>query len=303
MEFAFNPEEDEPGLRLDVFLTAKLEDYSRSAVKRLIDANCVTVSGKTAKANYKIAPGDIVEMTEAPSPEDDIAAEDIPLDILFEDNDIIVINKPQGMVVHPAAGNYSKTLVNALLFHCGSLSALNGDLRPGIVHRIDKDTSGVLVAAKNDVSHRKLAEQFAGHSAVRRYICAARGILKEDSGTIDKPIGRSQTDRKKMAVNYKNGKRAVTHYKVLERFQRYTLTEARLETGRTHQIRVHLSSIFHPLAGDIVYGGNYPPAEKGLNGQVLHAFMLGFNHPATGNYMEFATGLPGYFQDFLNSIK
>lgn len=309
-EFNLIPEEHEAGDRLDIFLTSRLEDYSRSAVKRVIDAGLVTVNGKQLKSNYKLRLGDNVRM-EAPVPvEADILPEDIPLNILYEDESIIVINKEQGMVVHPAAGNYNNTLVNALMFHCrGKLSGINGQMRPGIVHRIDKDTSGILVAAKNDVSHRLLAEQFHEHSINRKYIAVARGCVTDDYGTIDKPIGRSPVDRKKMAVNFKNGKRAVTHYRVIERYRKYTLLEASLETGRTHQIRVHLSSISHPLAGDTVYGpdpsaGPLGPDKKPLlNGQALHARLLGFIHPSTNEYMEFNAEPPEYFNRLLDTIK
>jgi len=230
----------------------------------------------------------------------DVQAQDIPLDILYEDEDIIVINKPQGMVVHPAAGNYNSTLVNALLHHCRDLSGINGEMRPGIVHRIDKDTSGVLVVAKNDHSHVNLAQQIKDKTAVRKYIALVEGDIKEDAGTIDAPIGRHPVYRKKMAV-VPGGRRAVTHFKVLERFGRYTLIEARLETGRTHQIRVHMAYIGHPVVGDPVYG--YKRQSFNLNGQLLHAQCLGFKHPRTGRYMEFCAPLPDYFTDVICKLR
>jgi len=296
----FTPSDGETGLRLDIFLVSRLSDYSRSMVQRAICLGQVMVGGKIAKANYKLRPRDLIEFNAPPPAQTALLPKDIPLDILYEDSAIIVINKPQGMVVHPGAGNREKTLVNALLFHCGGhLSGVNDESRPGIVHRIDKDTSGILVAAKNDTAHRRLAEQFHEHSVKRRYIAVVRGIIENDKGTLDAPIGRSPNNRIKMAVNHKNGKRAVTHYTVLERLKRHTLLEAALETGRTHQIRVHLSAISHPLAGDYIYGGAFYRGEPPLNGQALHAGLLGFVHPDSGVYMEYTAPPPEYFTQLL----
>ena len=239
------------------------------------------------------------EVPEAVEPE--IVAEDIPLDIVYEDHDVILVNKPKGMVVHPAAGHYSGTLVNALMFHCkDDLSGINGVLRPGIVHRIDMDTTGVLIACKNDLAHNSIAEQLKEHSITRRYQAIVHGVLKQDEGTVDAPIGRHPQDRKKMCINQQNGKHAVTHYKVLKRFDKFTHIECRLETGRTHQIRVHMASLGHPLLGDAVYGPAKSPHK--LQGQTLHAGILGFVHPRTGEYMEYSAPLPEYFERLLNIL-
>lgn len=295
-----NPED--AGKRLDVWLTAALGEFSRSYVEMLIEQGNVTVGGKTVKTGYKIKAGDSVH-AKIPAPKTlEVVAEEIPLDILHEDEDIIVINKPRGMVVHPAAGNYSGTLVNALLKHCsGSLSDINGVIRPGIVHRIDKDTSGVLVIAKNNNAHSILSQKLKEHDINRVYIAAAEGIVPADRGKIDAPIGRHPVDRKKMAVNLKNGRRAVTHFSVLERFRSATLLELKLETGRTHQIRVHMSYIGHPLVGDTVYGKK--KQKYGFEGQALHAAMLGFEHPRTGEYVEFSAEPPQEFRELVERLR
>lgn len=300
--FTAAPEEDEIGKRIDVYIAEYKEELSRSRVQKLIENGLVTVNGKNVKSNYKLRKGDILEV-EIPDPEPlEIEAENIPLDIIYEDKDVVIVNKPQGMVVHPAPGHYSGTLVNALMYHCkDDLSGINGQMRPGIVHRIDKDTSGVLMIAKSDAAHNSLAQQLAVHSITRKYYAVVCGNIKEDSGTVDKPIGRSPKDRKKMAV-VQGGRIAVTHYKVLERFGgKYTLIEAQLETGRTHQIRVHMASLGHPLLGDTVYGSEKQPFK--LQGQVLHAKVLGFNHPSDGRYVEFESPLPEYFEKLLTKLR
>ncbi len=300
--FTAAPEEDEIGKRIDVYISSFRDDLSRSQVQKLIENGKITINGKETKNNYKLRKNDIIEI-EIPDPEPlDIVPEDIPLDICYEDKDIIIINKPQGMVVHPAPGHYSGTIVNAIMYHCGDdLSGINGCMRPGIVHRIDKDTSGIIVIAKSDSAHKSLAEQLACHSITRKYYAIVTGNLKEDTGTIDKPVGRNPKDRKKMAV-VEGGRRAVTHYKVLERFGgKYTLIEAQLETGRTHQIRVHLASIGHPLLGDTVYGSEKQPFK--LQGQVLHAKVLGFIHPSTGEYVEFESPLPEYYEKLILKLR
>ncbi len=288
--------------RIDHYLNEELEDISRSALQKLIEKGNITVNGKSVNKNYKLRQGDIIEV-EMPEPEGiNIEAEKISLDILYEDDDLIVVNKPQNMVVHPAPGHYSGTLVNALMYHCGSnLSGINGVLRPGIVHRIDKDTSGILVIAKSDIAHKGLSEQLAKHSMTRIYNAIVYNGFDEDEGTVNTLIGRSQNDRKKMAVLKSGGRNAVTHYKVIERMGKFTLVELRLETGRTHQIRVHMAYIGHPLLGDPVYG----PKKQvfNLQGQVLHARVLGFVHPRTGEYMEFKTELPEYFKKLIDVIQ
>ncbi len=298
----FTIETDDVNKRVDVFLNEEMEDISRSALQKNIEKGNITVNGEKISKNYKLRIGDIVE-AELPPPENiDIVPEDIPLDIMYEDDDLIVINKPQNMVVHPAPGHYTGTLVNALMFRCGdNLSGINGVLRPGIVHRIDKDTSGVLVIAKSDLAHKGLSEQLAEHSMKRVYNAIVYNSFSEESGTVDRNIDRSKNDRKKMAVVMQGGRNAVTHYKVIEKLGKYTWVELQLETGRTHQIRVHMSYIGHPLLGDPVYGPKKCPFN--LNGQVLHAKVLGFIHPRTGEYMEFNSELPDYFSSLIERLK
>mgnify|MGYP001622880116 FL=1 len=294
--------EDGNAERIDRYLAERCPDFSRSYLQKLLKEQAVSVNGKAVKANYKVQSRDriILEIPEAEKA--DILPEDIPLDILYEDDYLLVVNKPKGMVVHPSAGHMEGTLVNAVMAHCGDhLSGINGVLRPGIVHRIDKDTTGALLVCKDDAVHRDLAEQLKEHSIKRRYRAVVWGNLKEDQGTVEGPIGRHPIDRKKMAVNYKNGKDAVTHYQVLERFGQYTYIECRLETGRTHQIRVHMASIGHPLLGDSVYGPSKNPWK--LQGQTLHAMVLGFRHPVTGEYMEFTAPLPEYFLELLDKLR
>ena len=288
--------------RLDKFLSAMLPDQSRSYLQKIIKDGNVLVNGEPKKSSYRLEDGDEVtaDLPELKSP--DIEPENIPLDILYEDDSLLMVNKPKGMVVHPSAGHYTGTLVNAVLWHCqGQLSGINGVSRPGIVHRIDKDTTGVLVVCKNDAAHNAVAAQLKEHSITRKYRAIVHGVIKEDEGTVDAPIGRHPTERKKMASGVKNGKRAVTHYRVLERFQGYTYVECQLETGRTHQIRVHMASIHHPLLGDTVYG----PAKDShhLEGQTLHAMVLGLIHPVTGEYLEVEAPLPEYFENLLKKFR
>ena len=287
-------------VRIDVF-TAKTADITRSRAAGLIAGGNVLINGSTTAKNAKVKEGDRVEIT-MPDPEVyDITPENIPLDIVFEDSDLLVVNKPKGMVVHPAAGNYSGTLVNALMYHCGdSLSGINGIMRPGIVHRIDKNTSGLLMVAKNDFAHNKLAEQIKEHSFTREYEAVVYGSLKNDGGIIDAPIGRHPIKRKQMAVVFENSKNAVTHYEVIKRLDGFTHIKLRLETGRTHQIRVHMAYIGHPVAGDEVYGTK--KVIKELGGQCLHAKKIGFIHPRTGKYTEFDSPLPDYFVNFLKRL-
>ena len=294
-------EESDINKRIDVFLAKNLESFSRSYIQDLIKKGKATIGGKSIKANYRLRNGDNVVLN-IPKPEPlEILPENIPLDILYEDNDVILINKPKGMVVHPAAGHYSGTLVNALLYHCkDNLSGINGVLRPGIVHRIDMDTTGVIIACKNDKAHQNIAKQLAEHSIARRYVAIVNGNLKEDEGVVDAPIARAKNDRKKMAVD-KDGKTAVTHYKVLERLKNYTYIECVLETGRTHQIRVNMSYINHPLLGDEIYSGKKESMK--LQGQCLHAVVLGFIHPTTNEYMEFEAPIPEYFNEILKKFK
>ena len=282
--------EEEAGERIDKTVTDRLGDgFSRSQVQQWIRDGLVTVNGVAVKPNYKTAAGDWIAVRIPDPVELDVAPEPIPLDVVYEDRDVIVVNKPRGMVVHPAPGHLSGTLVNALLHHCRDLSGINGVLRPGIVHRIDKDTSGLLVAAKNDVAHAALAEQLKHHTVTRKYIAIVHGNVPHDRGTVDAPIGRDPQDRKLFTVIHKNGKRAVTHFTVTERFGDFTMLELRLETGRTHQIRVHMKFIGHPLVGDPLYGRN---RRKLMEGQALHAAVLGFTHPRSGTYMEFEAPLP-----------
>ena len=289
------------GGRLDKFLSDN-SDLSRSVCAKLIEEGKVTVNGKTATKSVKVKNGDAIT-AEIPEPENlDVLPENIPIEIVYEDSDLLVVNKPKDMVVHPAPGNYTGTLVNALMYHCGdSLSGINGVIRPGIVHRIDKDTSGLLIVAKNDTAHTSLAAQIQAHSFRREYEAVVVGNFREDSGTIDRPLGRSPQDRKKQAINGLNPRNAVTHYQVIERFRGFCHCRFILETGRTHQIRVHAASMGHPVAGDTVYGD--AKHTYGLKGQCLHARVIGFVHPRTGEYMEFTSELPSYFIDFLSKME
>lgn len=301
-ELFFTADEALAGIRIDKALSLVFEDFTRSHIQSVLSDGAVKVNGKTVGKSCKLSPGDEVVFT---VPEPTILSaepENIPLDIVYEDSDLLVVNKPRGMVVHPAPGNESGTLVNALMYHCkGSLSGINGVIRPGIVHRIDKDTSGLLIVAKNDFSHEKLAMQIKDHSFKRQYRAVVHGNIKDDFGTVDAPIGRSTKDRKKMCVTDKNSRNAVTHYEVLDRFDGFTYIKVTLETGRTHQIRVHMSYIGHPVAGDPVYGPKNGVTK--LNGQCLHAGLIGFIHPRDGRYMEFESDLPDYFTAFLKSLK
>ena len=296
-------DESQEGTRLDLLLSLNLEGTSRSFIQKLFEKGKINVNDKICTSKkYKACKGDKVEIN-VPEPEVlTVEAENIPIDIVYEDEDVLVVNKPKGMVVHPAAGNYTGTLVNAIMFHCGDrLSSINGVIRPGIVHRIDKDTSGLLMIAKNDMAHESLSAQLAEHSITRKYRALVYDNLKEDEGTVDAPIGRDPKNRLRQAVTDQNSKRAVTHYRVLERFGKYTLIEAQLETGRTHQIRVHMAHIKHPLVGDMVYG----PKKQSINveGQMLHAKVIGFVHPKTGVYMEFDSELPEYFDEIIRRIR
>lgn len=296
----FEAPQEMVGVRIDRFLSEVCEELTRSHIQKLVKDGKALVNGKAVKASYSVCAGDRITLELPEVEEVDIVPEDIPLEILYEDSDVILVNKPKGMVVHPAAGHYSGTLVNALMYHCrDELSGINGVLRPGIVHRIDMDTTGVIIACKNDLAHNSIAAQLKEHSITRRYYALVHGVIKED-GVVDAPIGRHPVDRKKMAINERNGKEAVTHYHVVEQFRGYTLIECRLETGRTHQIRVHMSSIGHPLVGDAVYGPAKCPFK--LQGQTLHAYVLGFVHPRTGEYMEYRAELPGYFKELLEKL-
>lgn len=290
------------GDRIDKFLSLSMPDVSRSYIQKLIKDQLVTAGGKAVKAGYKLSEGEEVKVSLPDLTEPDISPEDISLDILYEDSDILIVNKPKGMVVHPAPGHYSGTLVNAVMYHCReNLSGINGVMRPGIVHRIDMDTTGSLIICKNDRAHQALAKQLKEHDITRKYHAIVHGNLKENSGTVNAPIGRHPIDRKKMSTNAPHSRNAVTHYKVLERFGDYTYIECQLETGRTHQIRVHMASIGHPILGDTVYGPVKCPFK--LEGQTLHAKILGIKHPATGEYMEFDAPLPEYFTKLLNTLR
>ena len=300
----YTVEESQSGMRLDKFLTEIYPDQTRSFLQKLVKSGEIKVNGKPViKAGFVVEGGD-QRSASIPTPQAvEIEAENIPLDILYEDADVLIVNKPKGMVVHPSAGHYSGTLVNAIMYHCAdSLSGINGEIRPGIVHRIDMDTTGALIICKNDAAHVDIAEQIKEHTVTRRYRGIVCGVVKEDEGTIEGAIGRHPTQRKKMAINEKNGKPAITHYKVLQRFAKYTYMEFRLETGRTHQIRVHMASIGHPLLGDELYGNPKNLAMKGLQGQTLHAMVIGFVHPTTHEYMEFEAPLPEYFQNLLKKL-
>ena len=293
---------EQVGERVDVLLSRVIEDLTRSAAAKLLEEGAVLLRGTAVRKNYKTCQGDVFTVL-LPEPEPiEAVPQNIPLDVVYEDEDVIVVNKPVGMVVHPAAGHPDGTLVNALLYHCEkSLSGINGQLRPGIVHRIDRDTSGLIIAAKNDAAHQSLAEQLQDHSMYREYEAVCVGNLKEDSGTVDAPIHRHSTDRKKMAVDYKNGRHAVTHYTVLSRYPGFTHIQCRLETGRTHQIRVHMASTGHPLLGDVVYGAKKP--YPGLAGQCLHARKLTFTHPRSGEKMTVECPLPEWFRQVLTKLE
>ncbi len=302
MAIRFQIDEEQSDIRIDKFLSEMLPDLSRSYLQKLIKDGQVLVNGKLIKANYKVNCDDIVFLEEPELKEPDILAENIPLNILYEDTDLLIVNKPKGMVVHPSAGHYSGTLVNALMYYCkDDLSGINGVMRPGIVHRIDMDTTGSLIVCKNDFTHNHIAQQLKLHSIKRIYHAIVHGVIKEDEGTIEGPIGRHPVDRKKMSINHQNGKEAITHYKVLKRFHNYTYIQCQLETGRTHQIRVHMSSIGHPLLGDVVYGPAKCPYK--LQGQTLHAKVIGITHPRTDKYLEIDAPLPEYFSNLLKKLE
>lgn len=295
---------EQEGERLDKYLSILYPELSRSFFQKLIKDDLCTVNGNSQKPNYRVCEGDLVNITFPDAKETSIVPENIPLDILYEDDDVLIVNKPKGMVVHPSAGHERGTLVNAILYHCkDSLSGINGDIRPGIVHRIDMDTTGSLIVCKNDESHIHIAEQIKEHSVNRIYVGIVCGNVTEDRGTVEGAIGRHPTDRKRMAINEKNGKPAVTHYQALERFGKYTYMQFQLETGRTHQIRVHMASIQHPLLGDEIYSNTKKSSFKHLQGQCLHAKTIGFVHPRTKEYMEFSAPLPDYFKKLLTQLK
>ena len=303
MNLLIRASSEDAGARLDSFLAKSMENTSRSAAQQLIDDGRVTLRGKSVKSSYKVAENDEFSVDVPETVEDaGLEAQDIPLDVIYEDADLIVVNKPKGLVVHPAPGHADGTLVNALMYHCGdSLSGVGGELRPGIVHRIDMETSGLLIAAKNDFSHRHLSDQLKDRSLSRVYETIVRGNIKDESGTIDAPIGRHPTDRKRMAVTQRNSRNAVTHYEVITRYDGYTHLRCKLETGRTHQIRVHLAHIGHPVLGDMVYGMKKP--EFGLDSQCLHARRIKFIHPRTGEKVELESSLPEYFTTVLEKLK
>lgn len=290
------------GERVDKYLAENLNDLTRSYLQKLLKEKLILINQKPVKANYKIAAKDFIQVTIPDAKEPDILPQDIPLSMLYEDDDLLVVDKPKGMVVHPSAGHYNDTLVNALLYHCkDNLSGINGVLRPGIVHRIDRDTTGALIVCKNDMAHLSITEQLKEHTITRKYRAIVYHNIVEEEGTVEAPIGRHPIDRKKMAINYKNGKDAITHFKVLERFGNYTYIECILETGRTHQIRVHMASLQHPLLGDVTYG----PSKNSfkLQGQTLHAGIIGFIHPRTKKYLEFEAPLPAYFSSLLERLR
>lgn len=300
-EFCLCITEDMEDERVDKCLNELIDSLSRSYIQKLLSEGGITVNGRKIKSSYRVKIDDCIRVVLPPAITPDIVPENIPLEILYEDEDVIVINKPKGMVIHPAPGHYNNTLVNALLFHCkGELSGINGVLRPGIVHRIDRDTTGSVIVCKNDKAHASIAQQLKEHSIVRRYHAIVHGNLKEEEGTIHTLIGRHPTERKKMAVLKNGGKDAVTHYKVLKHFDKFTYIECRLETGRTHQIRVHMAYLGHPLLGDVVYGPKSCPYK--LEGQTLHAKILGFHHPRTNEYIETDASLPDYFEKLLNIL-
>lgn len=300
---SFEVESEQEGERLDKFLSIIYPEFSRAFFQKLIKSKQVSVNETPQKASYCVKIDDIVTVEIPDAVETTIEPENIPLDILYEDDDVLIVNKPKGMVVHPSAGHYSGTLVNAIMYHCkDTLSGINGEIRPGIVHRIDMDTTGSLIVCKNDEAHVNIAQQIKEHSVNRIYVGIVCGNVKEDSGTVEGAIGRHPIERKKMAINEKNGKPAITHYKVLERFKNYTYMQFKLETGRTHQIRVHMASIGHPLLGDTLYSSGRSPF-KHLQGQCLHAKTIGFIHPKTGEYMEYSAPLPEYFEKLLCLLK
>ncbi len=300
--FCITVNKEDTGVRVDKLLSLRLVGLTRSHIQKLIEDGCVTVCGSAIKANYKIKVGDEIRVEIPELKEPEILPEDIPIKVVYEDEDMLVVDKPQGMVVHPAAGNYTGTLVNALLYYCGdTLSGINGERRPGILHRIDKDTSGLLMVAKSDRAHLGLSEQIKEHSLTRAYKALVHGGFSSDSGTIDAPIGRHPTDRKRMTITEHNSREAVTHYRVLERFGAYTFIECVLETGRTHQIRVHMSKNGHPIVGDKTYGVR--KEEFKLDGQLLHAYKIGFIHPVSGQYMEFESELPDYYEKILYNLR
>ena len=302
-KYEFEIDAEQQGIRVDLVLAAALEDTSRSFIQKLFEKDKISINGKICDSKkYKVKTGDFIEIIIPEPGMLSVEAEDIPLDIVYEDEDVLVVNKPKGMVVHPAVGNYNGTLVNAIMYHCGDrLSSINGVIRPGIVHRIDKDTSGLLMIAKNDAAHESLSRQLADHSITRKYRALVYHNFKEDEGTVNAPIGRDPKNRLRQAVTEQNSRHAVTHYRVLERFGAYTLIEAELETGRTHQIRVHMAHLKHPLVGDVVYGPKKHTLK--VDGQMLHAKVLGFVHPRTGRYMEFDSSLPAYFDEILNRLR
>ncbi|TQR26206.1 RluA family pseudouridine synthase [Bacillus safensis] len=292
--------EEQTSERLDKFLSTTEPEWSRTQVQQWVKDGLIEVNGKQVKANYKVQAGDQIKV-DIPDPEElDVEAEPMDLDIYYEDADVLVVNKPRGMVVHPAPGHVSGTLVNGLMAHCKDLSGINGVMRPGIVHRIDKDTSGLLMVAKNDMAHESLVNQLVAKTVTRKYTAVVHGIIQHDTGTIDAPIGRDKKDRQSMTVTKENAKQAVTHFDVIERFKDFTVVECRLETGRTHQIRVHMKYIGYPLAGDPKYG---PRKTVDFNGQLLHAGVLGFDHPRTGEYIEFSAPIPADMQDFIDSLR
>lgn len=301
--FRFQVTEEYEDERIDKYMASLIDSLSRSFIQKMMKEQKVLVNNIPVKANYRLRTEDEICFTLPEAAEPDIEAENIPLDILYEDDDVLVVNKPKGMVVHPAAGHYSGTLVNAVMYHCrGSLSGINGVMRPGIVHRIDRDTTGSLIICKNDNAHLSIAAQLKDHTIVRRYRAIVHGVIREEELCINSPVGRHPTDRKKMAAGVRNGKEAVTHIKVLERFRAYTYIECRLETGRTHQIRVHMDSIGHPLLGDTVYGNSKYSLPYVLQGQTLHAMTLGFIHPVSGEYVETTAPLPDYFSHLLETL-